>query len=86
MFDILTLKFHEIDFPIENVFTVGSPIGLFLSLRQYSEDKLQQIFENLDQNGQIRIVNCFHPFDPIAYRLEPLIDSSMNNVLPVKVN
>ena len=29
--------------------------------------------------------NIFHPYDPIAYRLEPLINSSLTNINPVLI-
>lgn len=32
-----------------------------------------------------RVFNIFHPFDPVAYRLETLIDPSLTNVRPVLI-
>ncbi|CAI8058269.1 SEC23-interacting protein, partial [Geodia barretti] len=60
--------FPQLHFRTENLFALGSPIGLFLIVRgveklgpEYRLPHCRQMF------------NIFHPFDPVAYRLEPLI-------------
>ena len=32
-----------------------------------------------------RVLNIFHPFDPVAYRLETLIDPSLTDLRPVLI-
>lgn len=32
-----------------------------------------------------RVFNIFHPFDPVAYRLETLIDPSLTDLRPVLI-
>lgn len=68
--------------PFDPEFTIflGSPLGLFLSLRG-----AHKVFEDLKQNRvsssrispftlpSRSIHNIFHPSDPIAYRIEPLL-------------
>lgn len=72
--------------PFEPDFTmfVGSPIGLFLSLRGAHAD-----FDSIREASNLRIspfvlpskaiYNIFSPSDPIAYRIEPLLMPQNNN-------
>ena len=45
--------------------------------------------ENLGQNFKLptcsKVFNIFHPFDPVAYRLETLIDPNLTNLRPVLI-
>ncbi|MFH4979635.1 hypothetical protein AB6A40_006344 [Gnathostoma spinigerum] len=56
---------EELKFKVTNLFCIGSPLAVFLIMRGtrevYPESKM---FD--------RIFNIFHPYDPVAYRLEPL--------------
>jgi len=62
-------RIKEIDFPIEDLFMIGSPLGVFISLTPMP-------FNLLDQSGLVKgFYNIFHPNDLIAYRIEPLIAS-----------
>ena len=56
-------------FPIENIFYIGSPLGMFISL---GKTKLILLDEAKYCHG---FYNIYHPNDLIAYRLEPLIDN-----------
>ncbi|KAF7731447.1 hypothetical protein EC973_000255 [Apophysomyces ossiformis] len=63
----LDFQVPHLDFKPTYFFTLGSPLGAVLTFRnqspiQYHPDH-DIIFENL-----------FHPFDPLAYRFEPLIN------------
>ncbi|KAK3808547.1 MAG: hypothetical protein J3Q66DRAFT_355071 [Benniella sp.] len=49
------------------LFTVGSPVGAVMVMRNLEWD----LFHPPDD---ILHHNIFHPFDPLAYRIEPLID------------
>jgi DDHD domain len=53
---------------IHHLFAFGSPLALFLTARGVHE--LGTTFR-LKEN--CAFYNIFHPFDPVAYRLEPLI-------------
>lgn len=57
-------------FKVDHLFCLGSPIGLFLNVRGL----------RLGLDFQLptcrRVFNIFHPYDPVAYRLEPIITSS----------
>lgn len=68
-FDMLTNKddVKDLEFEVENFYGVGSPQGLFLLLEGTSIEPEQLLI-----NGSY--YNIFHPCDPIAYRVEPLVD------------
>ncbi|CAM9633698.1 unnamed protein product [Scytosiphon promiscuus] len=65
---------NDTDFPalsarVENVFCLGSPIGMFLMIRGQHR-RLGKAFR---LPGCRRLFNIFHPYDPVAFRLEPLL-------------
>ncbi|ORX43762.1 DDHD-domain-containing protein [Piromyces finnis] len=74
-------KFKQLDFPVENFFGVGSPVGLFTIL----SDRCIRFFdwknptkEGLTSNDVLVPIvknwfNIFHPSDPVAHRIEPLV-------------
>ena len=67
------LLFHNrLPFKIEKLFLLGSPLGMFLTSRGDVRD-----FVPLASCPQI--LNIFHPNDPVAYRLEPLINPLMKD-------
>lgn len=78
---ILTSPMEEsISFQPEFTMFVGSPIGIFLTLRgaHASFDALRSV----EKTGEIsspftlptkNVYNIFHPSDPVAYRIEPLL-------------
>ncbi|XP_056283825.1 phospholipase DDHD1b isoform X2 [Pseudoliparis swirei] len=73
-------------FKIENFFCMGSPLAVFLALRGIRPG-------NFGVQGHIlptaickRLFNIFHPTDPVAYRLEPLILKHYSNIAPVQVH
>lgn len=75
-------------FKVENLFCLGSPLAVFLALRGVP-------FHGRDSSGQPnlipperckRLLNIYHPADPIAYRLEPLVYKHYASILPVEIN
>eukprot|EP00903_Cladosiphon_okamuranus_P008634 g8280.t1 len=74
--EIPILSFHP-----EVLLACGSPIGMFLALRQSTLDK-KKLFKF---NTTKRFFNLFHLFDPVAYRLEPLLDKRLRNLQPEHV-
>ncbi|CAM9574706.1 unnamed protein product [Ectocarpus sp. 13 AM-2016] len=62
-------KFPELSARVENVFCLGSPIGMFLMIRGQHR-RLGKAFK---LPGCRRLFNIFHPYDPVAFRLEPLL-------------
>lgn len=73
------VRYTKLEFKVDTFFAVGSPLGVFLSLRNvrigagngkdYWQD--ESITEEMPDCQQM--LNIFHPYDPVAYRLEPLI-------------
>jgi hypothetical protein len=60
-----------------NLFALGSPIGVFSLLRDYHNLHL-----NPNPLGSCKLFNIFHPMDPVSFRLEPLIYSQCDQILP----
>ena len=63
------VQYPQLNFPVAKFFALGSPIAMFLTIRGV---------EHLSRDFQLptcpSLFNIFHPFDPVAYRLEPLIN------------
>ncbi|XP_041424471.1 SEC23 interacting protein L homeolog isoform X1 [Xenopus laevis] len=62
------VKYNSLDFEPVNFFALGSPIGMFLTVRGL--DKIEETFRLPTCKG---FFNIYHPLDPVAYRLEPMI-------------
>ena len=61
-------------------YALGSPIGMFLAVRGI--ESLGPSF-SLPTCG--RFFNIFHPYDPVAYRVESLLDSELANLRPLVI-
>lgn len=73
-----SVKYPKLDFKPSILYALGSPIGIFLSARG-----VNNIGEDFTLPTCPRVFNIFHPFDPVAYRLEPLVNPSAFHVKPV---
>eukprot|EP00795_Rhopilema_esculentum_P013592 gene13592-4487_t len=74
----------SLNFKVENVFSIGSPLGAFLILKGIRpRDDLEQHI--LPSSVCSRFFNIYDPTDPIAYRLEPLIYEHYADIPPVKI-
>ncbi|XP_048465156.1 SEC23-interacting protein [Rhincodon typus] len=64
----VSVVYQTLDFKPDNFFALGSPIGMFLTVRG---------LEKIDESYQLptckRFFNIYHPLDPVAYRMEPMI-------------
>ncbi|GLV42976.1 Phosphatidic Acid Phospholipase A1 [Carabus blaptoides fortunei] len=69
------LNFHPISF-----FALGSPIGMFVTVRG-----LESLGEHFALPTCPGFFNIFHPYDPVAYRIESLINSELSNARPVLI-
>jgi len=69
------------------LFVLGSPLGLFLSVKETREDgDSDTIMESsLMKPRQFTLFNIFHPDDVIAYRLEPLVNYKYRDEVPLVV-
>ncbi|KAI1133388.1 DDHD domain-containing protein [Nemania abortiva] len=105
------------DFSVEDLYCLGSPVGLFQMLKgrtiaarhqpnaapsesplstEYSEDPFLSASNTPGQHISAitglplsvsspkvtQLFNIFHPSDPIAYRLEPLVSPAMSSLKP----
>ncbi|NP_001091152.1 SEC23 interacting protein S homeolog [Xenopus laevis] len=62
------VKYNSLDFEPVNFFALGSPIGMFLTVRGL--EKIEETYRLPTCKG---FFNIYHPLDPVAYRLEPMI-------------
>ncbi|KAL7754128.1 hypothetical protein RI367_000108 [Sorochytrium milnesiophthora] len=67
-----------INFPVSNVFCMGSPVGNTLVLRGHD-------VSDYEFAPHIAFWNIFHPLDPIAFRLEPLFDLAYTHIPAVSL-
>jgi len=63
-------EYPQLSFQVMNTFMLGSPVAVFLMIR----NQHKPLDESYSLPGCSRIFNIFHPYDPAAYRIEPLID------------
>lgn len=79
----------KLDFPVENLFCVGSPVGVFKLLEQKNIVGKSQIDGHAE--GKFVLPNCkniynlFHPCDPVGYRMEPLVATEFSKFRPENV-
>ncbi|KAH0954763.1 hypothetical protein HN011_008314 [Eciton burchellii] len=72
-----------LQFPqIENLFCLGSPLSVFLALRTRTPSNRLDV---MPQNLCKRFYNIFHWSDPVAYRMEPLLERGYSKIEPVPI-
>lgn len=74
------IKYPRLKFRTDCFFALGSPISMFLTLRG-----ITQIDEEFRFPDCSHVYNIFHPLDPIAYRIEPMLRREFINLAPVIV-
>ncbi|XP_017023924.1 nascent polypeptide-associated complex subunit alpha, muscle-specific form isoform X2 [Drosophila kikkawai] len=74
------INYTQLIFHPKKFFALGSPIGMFVTIRGI--DKLGLDFHLPTCPG---FYNIFHPFDPVAYRIEALVNPDMNGIRPVLI-
>ncbi|KAG9488640.1 hypothetical protein GDO78_004928 [Eleutherodactylus coqui] len=62
------INYPQISFHPEVFFAWGSPIGMFLTVRGLKRIDPEYQFPTCK-----RFFNIYHPFDPVAYRIEPMV-------------
>jgi hypothetical protein len=72
------INYPQLAFKPAGFFAMGSPIGMFLTVRG-----LDKLGPNFHFPTCPAFFNIFHPYDPVAYRMESLVDDSFN--LPPQV-
>ncbi|XP_071637489.1 phospholipase DDHD1 isoform X2 [Temnothorax longispinosus] len=71
-----------LQFPIENLFCLGSPLSVFLALRTRTPSNRLDV---MPQSLCKRFYNIFHWSDPVAYRMEPLLERGYSKIEPVLI-
>ncbi|KAI6211527.1 DDHD domain-containing protein [Aphelenchoides besseyi] len=79
MEDVLLKQDEQLCFKVKNLFCIGSPLGVFVIMRG-----AQGQFVPTEAECE-RLFNIFHPYDPVAYRLEPLFHANYKNIRPLKL-
>ncbi|KAK7866472.1 hypothetical protein R5R35_014340 [Gryllus longicercus] len=74
------ITYPQLNFHPKAFFAMGSPIGMFVTVRGI--DALGEDFKLPTCPG---FFNIFHPFDPVAYRIETLINPDLCNLKPVMI-
>ncbi|KAK5670897.1 hypothetical protein QVD99_002668 [Batrachochytrium dendrobatidis] len=85
-----TLEYEPLDFRVNALFALGSPIGVFLLLRGNHIGAFEGAETSLADPRCSRpdvksLYNIFHPYDPVAHRIEPLVIKSMSYLKPVSI-
>ncbi|ORX61472.1 hypothetical protein DM01DRAFT_1404264 [Hesseltinella vesiculosa] len=75
----LDIKYAALDFTPSHFFSLGSPISAVLTFRNQSP-----LYYHPDPS--ICYENIYHPFDPLAYRMEPLFDEFYTNEPAVPID
>ncbi|XP_015228587.1 PREDICTED: phospholipase DDHD2 isoform X2 [Cyprinodon variegatus] len=69
----VSVDYPQLAFYPQTFFAFGSPIGMFLTVRG-----LKRIDPNYSFPTCKSFYNIYHPYDPVAYRIEPMIVSEVD--------
>ena len=81
----LSFNIFFLIFKTENFFSFGSPLGVFLALRGVRPAGNGKQDHILPKHLCQRLFNVFHPSDPVAYRLEPLVLKNYSTKAPLEI-
>uniref|UniRef100_A0A182QDM0 DDHD domain-containing protein n=1 Tax=Anopheles farauti TaxID=69004 RepID=A0A182QDM0_9DIPT len=74
------ITYPQLVFQPKMFFALGSPIGMFVTIRGI--DALGLDFKLPTCDG---FFNIFHPYDPVAYRIEALVNPELSSLAPVLI-
>uniref|UniRef100_A0A1Q3FIX4 Putative phosphatidic acid-preferring phospholipase a1 n=1 Tax=Culex tarsalis TaxID=7177 RepID=A0A1Q3FIX4_CULTA len=74
------IAYPQLLFHPKSFFALGSPIGMFVTVRGI--DALGLDFKLPTCDG---FFNIFHPYDPVAYRIEALVNPELSQLRPVLI-
>ncbi|GAB5587875.1 hypothetical protein Unana1_02775 [Umbelopsis nana] len=69
----------KLDFKVRFLFTCGSPVAATLVLRGLD-------FVYYRPPLRTKVFNVFHPFDPLGYRIEPMVNKAYIDIQPVRIH
>lgn len=73
-------RLPKFDFEVRDFFMFGSPLAIILAARRLTDSKSGNLKPHCTQ-----VYNLFHPTDPIASRMEPLLSARFSMLPPVNV-
>ncbi|CAK4729662.1 hypothetical protein AeNC1_000620 [Aphanomyces euteiches] len=79
------VKFSGLDFDVENFFAAGSPVPVMILSRGDLDLKDGKFTPGIALPKCNHYYNIYHPIDPIAYRIEPLMHPDMHDKPPVQL-
>ncbi|CAJ2655320.1 unnamed protein product [Trifolium pratense] len=85
------INYTKLLFKVDTFFAVGSPLGVFLALRNIrigigrGQEYWEQENISEDMPACRQMFNIFHPYDPVAYRVEPLVCKEYFGKRPVLI-
>ncbi|XP_011337475.2 SEC23-interacting protein isoform X2 [Ooceraea biroi] len=74
------IHYAQLNFHPRAFFALGSPIGMFVTVRG-----IDTLGENFTLPTCPAFFNIFHPFDPVAYRVESLINPEAHKFRPMLI-
>ncbi|AMD22520.1 HHL250Wp [Eremothecium sinecaudum] len=92
LFDILSQQDkYPLDFDVDNFFSLGSPIGVFKLVQRTRISPFSDLKKGTDAQGFSKLkcgnlYNMYHSCDPVAYRMEPLIDKTFAQYKQEKIS
>lgn len=76
----VAVNYPQLDFCPQAFFALGSPIGMFLTVRG-----LKRIQPSYSLPTCKSFYNIYHPYDPVAFRIEPLVYPPGVDLPPVQM-
>ncbi|KAB0792480.1 hypothetical protein PPYR_14439 [Photinus pyralis] len=73
----------KFEFDVSDFFMFGSPLALVLAYRKMSSADEKN--SNINRPNCVQVYNLFHPTDPVAARLEPLLSARFSIMPPINV-
>lgn len=74
------ISYPPLNFQPKHFFALGSPIGMFVTIRGIDALGLDFKLPTCKH-----FFNIFHPYDPVAYRIEALVNTELTTMRPVLV-
>ncbi|XP_065202321.1 protein retinal degeneration B isoform X2 [Planococcus citri] len=84
------ISINKLEFDVRDLFMFGSPVPLVLAFRKMSAESLKLKLDSESTLSMIKpsvqqVYNLFHPSDPVASRLEPLLSNRFSMLPPVNI-
>lgn len=73
-------RLPKFDFEVSDLFMFGSPLAIVLAARRITDNRTSNQRPHCTQ-----VYNLFHPTDPIASRMEPLLSARFSMLSPVNI-